>query len=291
MLKCSCASIFTCFVDYMLTCVLALVIMCSHVFVLGCLNAHVFISSHTWLITCSYVYLLWWLHVYMSTCFDNSFNCFHVCMLWWSYAPMSICFNYHMPTFVCALMLICLDALMITCSHACMLLCSHVLTCLACHVCTWKLVFSHAHSWMRTFLIAHMLECSHTTCFDDDMLPSSRALLIKCYYAACFDDNMLPCTHTLIFTCLTSTHMHTLGWLMICLHVWQLKWSWSCTFVHSSALTSVLLYKGNWVVRGMCIWVFQCSYAFCSHACILPLTCLYTLMLKCSHVQLSVTIS
>ena len=215
-------------------------------------------------------------------------------------------------------MFTCLDDRLLSCLHA--LTITHPFSCVPSCSFVWMLWWLHAHmhvyyyahmflhawlvTWIRGRLYSPMLTlgctfywlltCLNTymlTCFDDLILLSSHSFLIICYYAACFDDNMLLCTHTLIFTCLTSTHMHTLGWLMICLHVWQLKWSWSCTFVHSSALTSVFLCKGNWAVRGMCIWVFQCSYAFCSHACILPLTCLYTLMLKCSHVQLSVTIS
>ena len=136
-------------------------------------------------------------------------------MPWWCYAPISTCFKYHMATCLCALMHICLESFIIIRSDAYMLLCSQVLTCLACNMCTWKIIYSHAHSWMLTCLIAHMLEmltCLNAhmlSCFDDHILSSSHALLIICYYVACFEDNMLRCTHTLIFTCFISTHMCT----------------------------------------------------------------------------------
>ena len=132
----------------------------------------------------------------MSACFDDHMlPCLHVLTITWPHSFVPSC--SYLWTLWCS------HAHMHVCSYAHMLLLAWLVTC------TRKLIFSHAHSWMLTFLIAHMLECSHTTCFDDDMLPSSRALLIKCYYATCFDNNMLPCTHTLIFMCLISTNMCT----------------------------------------------------------------------------------
>ena len=72
------------------------------------------------------------------------------------------------------------------------------------------------------------------------------------------------------------THVHTLGW--------RLKWSCNCMFLCSNALTTMLECWGNWAVRGMCVLgCFNAHMLLCSCACILPLTCLYALMLKCSH--------
>ena len=165
-------------------------------------------------------------------------------MPWWCYAPISTCFKYHMATCLCALMLICLESFMIICSDAYMLLFSQVLTCLACIMCTWKIVFSHAHSWMLAWLLT-CSRCSHAW-----MLTSYHALMIT------YSQAHMPCwsyatmLHVLKITCLDAhihwyshvwfphTYAHT--WLMICLYSWRLKWSCSYTFVCSNALTIVL---------------------------------------------------
>ena len=142
----------------------------------------------------------------------------------------------------------CLHTLIIKCPHACVLLCSQVLTCLACHMCKWKIVFSHAHSWMLTCLIAHMLRMP--TCLNAYILLGVLTLMITCCQAH------MPCwsyatmLHVLMITC-SYAHIHWYShvsypytcahtWLMICLYSWRLKWSCSYTFVRSNALTIVL---------------------------------------------------
>ena len=166
-------------------------------------------------------------------------------MPWWCYAPISTCFKYHMATCLCALMHICLESFIIIRSDAYMLLCSQVLTCLACNMCTWKIVYSHAHSWMLTCLIAHMLEmltCLNAhmlSCFDDHILPSSHALLIICYYVACLKITCLD-AHIHWYSHIWFPHTSAHTWLMICLYSWRLKWSCSYTFVRLNALTIVL---------------------------------------------------
>ena len=196
---------------------------------------------------------------------------------------MLTCFNYHMPTCLCALMFIRLDILMITCSHARMLLCTHVLTCLACHMCTWKIIFSHTHTWMLTCLIDHMLGCSQAW-----MLTRLHALIITCSqahmpfwsYATMPHVLMITCSHAHIHWYSHVSYPHTCAhtWLMIYHYAWRLKWSCNCTFLCSNALTTMLECWGNWAVRDMCTWVLQCSYAF-------VLMCLYspTHMFVCSH--------
>ena len=153
-------------------------------------------------------------------------------MPWWCYAPISTCFKYHMATCLCALMLICLESFMIIRSDAYMLLCSQVLTCLACNMCTWKIVYSHAHSWMFTCLIAHMLEM--LTCLNAHMPCWSYATMLHVLKITCLDAHIHWYSHVWF----PHTYAHT--WLMICLYSWRLKWSCSYTFVCSNALTIVL---------------------------------------------------
>ena len=97
---------------------------------------------------------------------------------------------------------------------------------------------------------------------------------------------MLICIYALMITCLR-----------------RLKWSWSWTFVHSNALTTVLECWDDWEIRGMCAWVLKCSYACMlswSNACLftcffdnllifffaLMITHFYVHMSWCSHASM-----
>ena len=149
----------------------------------------------------------------------------------------------------------CLDALMITCSHAPMLLCSHVLTWLVVtcvHGSSYSsmLTFGCSLYWLLTCLDVHMLECSRA-----HMLWWSHALMITCSQAhmPCWSNATMP--HVLTITC-SYAHIHWYSpvwypytcahtWLMICLYAWRTKWSCSCTFVRSNALTIVHECRGD----------------------------------------------
>ena len=117
--KCSCASLFTFFVDLVLTCVLALTIICSHVYFLRWLQAFTFTSFEIHILLCTHTLLI--IH-------------FYVHMLWLSYAPISTCFEENLFTCLYALMLVYLDTSMIGCSyvnvllwwsHVSIVICSH----------------------------------------------------------------------------------------------------------------------------------------------------------------------
>ena len=172
LLKCSCAFMFTSFVNQMLTCVLALKIICLQ------------------------VYLLWWSHASM-------FTHFNVHLLWCSHTSMSTCFDYHILLSLYTLTITCPLGYMPWCSYARTLLwlyalmftsfVDHLLLCslsmmIKCFP-VYMLWWSHAH--FLVCLQAHML--GH---FDDYLLLYWNELIIACSYA-------------LIFTCLISTHMCT----------------------------------------------------------------------------------
>ena len=187
---------------WMLKCSNAHVLVCSHAHMSTCFNDHLLTCLVSLMITCSYIHVLWWSHTSIFTCFDV--HILHIYLPWWSYATISTSFDDHMPTFMYALMLICLDCSMITCSH---------------YVCTNSHVF--LHTWFLTCLHALIYYSLMLTCLDDHML-------------ICFDEQMLP--RSMPWSP-WSSHAYMLRWLHspmltfininmfdICMHVHIVRW-------------------------------------------------------------------
>ena len=148
--KCSCACIFTCFVDLVLISVPILTIICSHVYQLRWSNAIMFTSNF-------FVHMLWWSYISMFTFFDNY---------------ILLCLHALKRTCPHTIMLICSDTSMIGCSYVCIPLCwSHVSMVICSHVYMLKQLHAHlllkfhgSYLWTIWWLYAPTLKC-----FDNHM--------------------------------------------------------------------------------------------------------------------------
>ena len=197
----------------------------------------------------------------------------------------------HMHVFTYAHML--LHAWLVTCvhgrSHYPMLTheCSLVwlLTCLNAHT----LSCFHDHMLPRSHSL--LIICYYAACFEDNMLSCTHTLIFTClisthvhtlgwWYVSMFgtlSDRVVAhlyaqmfwrwhaLMHAYIDFHMFDIHTHAHTWLMICLHVRHLKWSCSCTFVCSNALTIMLECIGNWAERGMCSFFFRILNIFNTH--------------------------
>ena len=195
----------------------------------------------------------------MHTYIDIHMFDFHTHMhtLGWWYVSILGGLSDHAVTHSYAQMLwrLYLNAKVIGWEEVCVLVCFNVHMVLCSYACIFPLTYSQAH----------------VPCWSYATMP--YVLMITCSYA-----------HIHWYSHVSYSYICAHTWLMIYHYAWRLKWSCNCTFLCSNALTTMLECWGNWAVRGMCVLgCFNAHMLLCSCACILPLTCLYALIFKCSH--------